>query len=255
MTELPDYVLKNRAHWDKHAASWVAMGERAWDGEPSWGMWAIPEAELQLLPPDMTGMQAIELGCGTAYFAAWMIRRGANVVGIDNSREQLATARRLAAEHGVELELIHGNAEHVPKPDGSFDFALSEYGVAIWADPYKWVPEAHRLLKPGSDLVMLGNHPLVMCVQDFSSDAPVTYTLLEPYFGMHRIDWDDGEDQGTEFNLPISTWFQLWNEVGFDVLAYHELQAPAPGPEVNFFATADWAYRYPSEQVWKVRKR
>src|SRR5262245_45903507 len=40
----------------------------------------------------------------------------ATVVGIDNSEAQLATARRLAAEHGVALRLIHGNAESVPYP-------------------------------------------------------------------------------------------------------------------------------------------
>jgi len=255
MSELPDYVLKNREHWDKHADSWIASGERNWEAKPTWGMWGVPESDLRLLPEDMTGMRAIELGCGTGYISAWLIRRGAEVVGMDNSERQLATARRLAEEHGVELELIHGNAEYVPKPDASFDFAVSEYGVAIWADPNKWVPEAHRLLKPGGELVMLGNHPLTFCVQAFSSDAPLTFTLMEPYFGMGRIDWDDGDDQGTEFNMPISGWFKLWDDVGFDVVAYHELQSPEGGDEVSFFVTKDWAHRYPSEQVWKVRKR
>ena len=98
----------------------------------------------------MTGTDAIELGCGTAYISAWMVRRGARVVGIDVSEEQLATARRLATEHDRDLELIHCNAEAVPYPDESFDFAISEYGAAIWADPYKWIPEAWRLLRPGA---------------------------------------------------------------------------------------------------------
>ena len=110
MSDLPDYVLKNRAHWDAHADEWVAGGERAWTSEPSWGIWGIPESQLRLMPKDMTGMRAIELGCGTGYVSAWMARRGASVVGIDNSEHQLATAKRLAAEHNVDLELIHGNA-------------------------------------------------------------------------------------------------------------------------------------------------
>lgn len=256
MTQEPDYVLKNREHWDGQADQWVAMGERAWSSsEVSWGMWGVPEAELRLLPIDMTGMHAIELGCGTAYIASYLIRLGATVVGIDNSQRQLDTARRLADEHGVELELIHGNAEVVPKPDESFDFAVSEYGAAIWADPYKWVPEAHRLLKQGGELVMLGTHPLTHCVQDWNVGDPLTFTLMEPYFGMHRVDWKDGDEEGTEFNLTISDWFKLWKDVGFDVVAYHELQAPTGGDEVRFFTTAEWAHRYPSEQIWKVRKR
>jgi ubiquinone/menaquinone biosynthesis C-methylase UbiE len=54
---------------------------------------------------------------------------------MDNSEEQLKTARALQAEHGLEFRLIHGNAEAVPLPDASFDLAISEYGVSIWADP------------------------------------------------------------------------------------------------------------------------
>lgn len=253
--ELPGYALKNREHWDKHARSWVEAGEELWSGEPAWGLWRIPESELRLLPEDMAGLDAIELGCGTGYVSGWMAGRGATVVSIDNSKRQLATARRLAQMHRIELELIHGVAEQVPKPDGSFDFAISEYGAAIWSDPYVWIPEAWRLLRPGGRLVALGNHPFVMCCQDFSVDAPATAVLQSSYFGMHRFDIDDGADQSTEFNLTISDWFALFDDTGFEVESFHELQAPAPGPDVRFFVTADWAHAYPAEQVWKVRKR
>ena len=252
---LPDYVLKNRALWDAQAEGWVAAGERSWAGEPSWGIWGIPERELQLLPEDMSGTRAIELGCGTGYVSSWLARRGASVVGIDNSARQLATAQRLADEHGVELELVHGNAEQLSYPDESFDFAISEYGAAIWADPYRWIPEAWRVLRPGGQLVFLGNHPLVMLTQDFNSDAPANRTLQNPYFGMHRIEWTEPDGTaGTEFNLPTSEWMRLFFEVGFDVLAYHELRSPERGDQVRFFVTADWAHDYPSEQVWKLRK-
>jgi len=254
---LPDYVRQNRALWDAQADDWVASGERGWAGDPSWGIWHIPESELRLLPDDMSGMRAIELGCGTGYVSCWMARRGAAVVGIDNSERQLATAQRLATEHAVELELVHGNAEKVSYPDQSFDFAISEYGAAIWADPYCWIPEAWRLLRPGGQLVFLGNHPIAALTMDLTSDAPAARTLLNPYFGMHRIDWTEGDGSaamGTEFNLPISEWMRLFSDVGFEIISYHELRPPARGDEVRYFVTADWARDYPSEQVWKLRK-
>ena len=82
----------------------VASGERSWDNEePTWGMWGVTESELRLLPDDLAGTDAIELGCGTAYVSAWMARRGARVVGIDNSAAQLATARRLQIEHALDF--------------------------------------------------------------------------------------------------------------------------------------------------------
>ncbi len=47
----------------------------------------------------------------------------------------------------------------------------------------------------------------------------------------------------------------MFRETGFEVVDFIEIQAPEPGPEINFFVTADWAHRFPSEQVWKLRKR
>jgi hypothetical protein len=47
----------------------------------------------------------------------------------------------------------------------------------------------------------------------------------------------------------------LFRETGFEVVDYIEIQSPESGPDVNFFVTADWAHRFPSEQVWKLRKR
>jgi SAM-dependent methyltransferase len=253
----PDHIIANRDYWDQQAHEWVAAGERNWAAAPSWGMWDIPESELHLLPEDMAGIDAIELGCGTAYVSGWMARRGARVVGIDNSIAQLTTARRLAAEHGIELSLIHGNAETVPYPDRSFDFAISEYGAAIWCDPYLWIPEAHRLLRPGGDLVFLGTSALASLCSPENGAIPTTERLERDYFAMHRFDWSAAVDEpgGIEFNLPISGWFRLFRETGFEVIDFLEIKAPHPGPEVNFSITADWAYRYPSEQVWKLRRR
>jgi SAM-dependent methyltransferase len=256
---LPEHVSVNRAHWDGDAENWVADGERQWRSEPTWGMWGVPIPGL--LPDDMTGLDAIELGCGTAYISAWMARRGARVVGIDNSERQLETARRLAAEHGVELTLIHGNAETVPYPDGSFDFAVSEYGAAIWCDPYVWIPEAHRLLRPGGTLVSLGNSTLAMLCSPADGSLPITERLERDYFSMHRLDWRNAVDEpgGIEFNLPLSSWFRLFRDTGFEVVDFIEIQAPEPAPgtedEVRFSVTPRWAHRYPSEQVWVVRKR
>jgi ubiquinone/menaquinone biosynthesis C-methylase UbiE len=156
MSELPEHVARNRAHWDKLARQFVEAGERAWaKREPAWGIRQIPEAELHLLPEPLAGKDVLELGCGTAYVSAWPARRGAQVVGIDNSEAQLATARRLQRQHGLEFPLLHGDAEAVPYPDASFDFAISEYGACLWADPQRWVPEAARLLRPGGRLVFL----------------------------------------------------------------------------------------------------
>jgi SAM-dependent methyltransferase len=252
-TELPDHVRRNREHWDTNAAEWVEPGRRNWSAaEPTWGSWNIPESEVRMLPPDLDGMDTIELGCGTGYVSAWLARRGARPVGIDNSAAQLATARAFQQEFGIEFPLVHGNAEHVPYPDGSFDFAISEYGAAIWCDPYAWVPEAARLLRPGGRLAFLGNHTfLQLCAPD--ELGPAGDRLLRDYFGMHRLEWAD--DDSVEFALPYGEWFRLLRENGFELEDLVELRAPADADRDLDYVTAAWARRWPSEHVIKAVKR
>jgi SAM-dependent methyltransferase len=154
---LSDHARANRSAWGAMAADYECAGRRHWaDNEIAWGMWEIPEAQLGSLP-EVDGGDVIELGCGTAYVSSWLARRGARPVGIDPTTgfaggarpEQLATARSLQAEHGLDFPLIEGSAEAVPLPDDSFDLAISEYGASLWCDPEAWIPEAARLLRPG----------------------------------------------------------------------------------------------------------
>ncbi len=144
-----DHVRINRASWNDDADEWVERGRRDWaSDEIAWGVWHVPESELQLLP-ELDGIDAVELGCGTGYVSAWLARRGARPVGLDASERQLATARAFQLEFGLRFPLVHADAERPPLRDASFDLAISEYGAAIWCDPYRWIPEAARLLRPG----------------------------------------------------------------------------------------------------------
>lgn len=251
---LPDHAAENARYWDAMADEWVAGGERAWSSEPTWGSWAAPDDQVQLLPADMHGMRAIELGCGTGYVSAWMVRRGAEVVGVDVSAEQLATARRLSVEHGLDIDFREVSAEAVPEPDASFDFAVSEYGAAIWCDPHVWVPEAARLLRPGGRLHFLGNHPLALVCMPLDG-SPADATLHRDWRGMHRFDWREVQTDpgGVEFNLGIADWMRLFRDAGFVVEDHLELGATDPG-EDRYSVPGWWAHRFPAEQVWKLRR-
>jgi SAM-dependent methyltransferase len=253
MTDLPEHVRINREHWDEQAKDYVANAEKNWARtEAEWGIWDVPESEVGMLDVDLDGKDVIELGCGTAYVSAWMARRGARVVGIDNSEKQLETARRMQAEHALEFPLLHGNAETVPYPDSSFDFANSEYGACLWADPAAWVPEAARLLRPGGRLHFLTNSWLMaLCAPDYDGIA-ATNELVRPAFGLYRVEWPD--DPGVEFHLSHADWIALFRESGFEIEELKDLY-PRKGATTRYpFVTVEWARRWPSEEVWKVRK-
>jgi SAM-dependent methyltransferase len=254
MAELPENVRRNRAHWDQLAAKFVAAGEHGWAcNEPSWGIWGAPEREVSMFPDNLAGTDVIELGCGTAYVSSWLARRGARVVGIDNSEQQLATARRLQREHGLDFPLIHGNAESVPYPDASFDFGISEYGACLWADPQRWVPEASRLLRPGGRLHFLVNAFLLTLCVPAEDDRAAGDRLLRPAFGMYRIEWPT--DDSVEFHLSHGDWIGLLRRSGFEIEDLIEIRPGADAKTTYPFVTLEWARQWPSEEVWKVRKR
>lgn len=254
MSELPEHVRRNRAMWDEWAQRYAAAGARAWaQNAPAWGIWQVPESQVRMLPADLAGKDVIELGCGTAYVSSWMARRGARVVAIDNSQAQLATARRLQCEHGVEFPLIHGNAEEVPYPDASFDFAISEYGACLWADPYRWVPEAARLLRPGGHLTFLTNSFLhTLCVPD-EDDVPAGDRLLRPEFGMCRVEYPN--DPGVEFHLSHGEWIRLLRRSGFELEDLIEVYPSADATTQYKHVTLEWALKWPCEEIWKARRR
>ena len=248
---MDDHVTRNRAIWDRWSPEWVEPGRRGWASDAiTWGMWNIPEAAVQGVPA-VEGRDVVELGCGTAYWSAWLARRGARVVALDNSARQLATARMLQREHALTFPLVHADAEHAPFRDASFDVAFSEYGAALWCDPYAWIPEAARLLRAGGELVFLRDGVLrALCAPD--SDDPAGDRLLRPYFGLNRLEWSD--DGAVNFALPVGPLIRLFRGSGFEVLDCIELQAPAEATVRFPYITPEWARQWPSEEIWHVRK-
>ena len=251
---MTDHVLINRARWDGDAPQWVEAGHQNWaDNELRWGIWHTPESSVHFLP-DVDGLDVVELGCGTAYVSSYAARRGARVVGLDNSGAQLSTARRLQREFGVEFPLIHADAERLPLAGESFDFAISEYGAAIWCDPYRWIPEAARILRPGGRLHFLGNSGLLMLTMpDLEVDGPAGTQLIRDYFGMHRFEWPD--DPAIEFHLGHGDWIRLFRANGLEVEDLVEVRPPEGSTTRHPLATLEWSRRWPCEEVWKVRKR
>lgn len=251
--ERRDHVALNRAAWDVMSADYVEPGRRAWASDEAWwGIWRVPDSSLHLLP-DVDGLDTIELGCGTAYVSAWLARRGARPVGIDNSPKQLETARALQHEHGIDFPLLLGNAETVPLPDASFDLAISEYGAALWCDPYRWIPEAARLLRPGGRLIFYTNGTILTLCEKDDEDVAVDTTLRRDYFGLHRTEWSDNNT--VEFHLGYGDWIRLLRASGFDIENLVEVR-PAEGATTRYpYVDIAWARRWPSEEAWIARKR
>lgn len=254
MSDISDDAKRNREEWTRSNKAYTdAQASSAWASEEiTWGVFGIPEAPLDTLGP-VDGLDVVELGCGTAYVSAWLAKRGARPVGVDVTPAQLETARRCQREFGLDFPLVEASAEDVPLPAESFDLVVSEYGAVIWCDPFRWIPEAHRLLRPGGRLWFLRNSTLsILCAPD--EGAP-TAALLRPQRGLGRLEWPG--ELGVEWQLPHGELFRLLRETGFDVVDLVELYAPEEAVDHAFYEgfSAEWSRKWPAEEIWVAKKR
>lgn len=245
-----DQALTNRAYWDRTSDEYQQR-HREFIGrpEPRWGIWQIAESELQVLG-NVSGRDVLELGCGAAQWSILLAAQGARPVGLDNSARQLEHARKAMADAGVAFPLIHGSAESVPLPAESFDVVFCDHGALTFADPRKVVPEAARLLRTGGLLAFSRSSPFAAVCE--GEDERVHPVLNRDYFGLHEL--DDGEV--VTYELPYGEWIRLLRSSRLEV---EDLIEPRPAEDaVSTYwdeAEREWARRWPSESIWKARKR
>lgn len=139
-----DATERQRRVWQRAADSydrkiagterWLFAGGREWIGERARG-------------------RVLEVAIGTGrslpFYADDVV-----LTGVDLTDEMAAFARRRAADLGRDLELVIGDAEHLPFEDGSFDTVVCELGLCSIPHPDAAVAEMRRVLRAGGELLL-----------------------------------------------------------------------------------------------------
>ena len=201
--------------------------------------------------PDVAGKDVVELGCGTAYFGAWLARRGARVVGVDLTPAQLETARRMEAEFALGMRVRGGErrgdrpARRLVRPR-----VLRVRRVDL-VRSVKWIPEAARLLRPGGLLVFLRNSTLaVLCG---TADGGPVETLQRPQRGLHRIEWTDAGTRSSS-SSATATGSACCARTASSIEELHELYAPEYAIDHEYYhSNAEWSKKWPCEEIWRAR--
>jgi ubiquinone/menaquinone biosynthesis C-methylase UbiE len=153
-----DTLELNRRGWNTISESYQRERRISTD-DVHYGPMAPGERELRLLG-DVRRKRVLEVGCGGGQNAVVMAKWGAICTGVDPSDAQLAHARKLARDQGVEVEFVNGIAEDLSAfAAESFDLVLSSFAFDYVADLRQAYSEVWRVLKPGGPFVFCQSHP------------------------------------------------------------------------------------------------
>jgi SAM-dependent methyltransferase len=103
-------------------------------------------------------LQVLDVGCGTGYTTACILRLGSigEVVGVDQNQRQLQRATRNLTKEKTRLSLSNGDVENLPFKDESFDAVVSVGAVEYFPDPKRALKEMTRVVKHGGRVVVGG---------------------------------------------------------------------------------------------------
>ena len=100
------------------------------------------------------GVRVLDVACGTGGVALRAARAGADVTGIDISADQLAKARRAAAEEGLAVRFAEGDCQELPYRDTEFDAVASAFGAIFAPDHERTAAELARVCRAGGRLAL-----------------------------------------------------------------------------------------------------
>ena len=165
----------------------------------------IHERVIDTLAP-APGDRWLDLACGTGAIAERAAAGGADVTGLDLSPALIETAKERAAELGLDIEYMVGDAENLPFEDGSYDKVSSTFGIMFAPDHDAVARELARVTATGGRLALANWTPQGGLGKMFKVMAP--YQPAPP--PSSPFDWGDEsrvrELLGDAFDLEIEEY-------------------------------------------------
>ena len=172
----------HRSWWDEQARDYYAEhGAFLGDADLLWCPEGLREAETGLLG-DVRDRDVLEMGCGAAQGARWLVAAGARVTAFDVSAGQLAQSRTLDERSGIAVRrLVQADAQSLPFAEDAFDLVVSAFGaVPFVADSAGVMRAVAHVLRPGGRFVFSVTHPTRWAFPD--DPGPAGLTVSQSYF-------------------------------------------------------------------------
>jgi SAM-dependent methyltransferase len=101
--------------------------------------------------------RALDLACGEGRNAVWLAEQGWQVVGVDYSDVALAKAARLAAERGVDIELLEADLLVYEPPSLRYDLVCVLYLQLPQEERRLVLGRAAAAVAPGGTFLLVGH--------------------------------------------------------------------------------------------------
>jgi demethylmenaquinone methyltransferase/2-methoxy-6-polyprenyl-1,4-benzoquinol methylase len=186
--------------------------------DPRWRRFLV--SRLPVGPDDVV----LDVATGTAAVALELVRqKGCSVVGVDQSPEMLAEARRrlLLAAETKRVRLVEAGAERLPFDHGSFDGLTAAYVLRYLDDLPAGLRGFARVLRPGATAALLDfgvpSAPVARAAWNVYVDAGLPLLGRAISSGWHDVGRFLG-DSIRDFHerWPPSRLLAAWREAGFE---------------------------------------
>jgi SAM-dependent methyltransferase len=182
LAHMTDYVEINRRNWDERAAI------HARDTTGSYRLDRFRAGEDVLHPIEaaelggIAGKRVLHLQCHIGLDTLSLVRRGAEVTGLDFSGAALRIARRLSDETGLKADFVEGTVDQAPAlAPGPFDLVYTTWGSICWLpDVRAWAKVIAAVLAPGGELYFADGHPAFSVLEEVAGNYVPAYDFQTP---------------------------------------------------------------------------
>jgi demethylmenaquinone methyltransferase / 2-methoxy-6-polyprenyl-1,4-benzoquinol methylase len=193
--------------------------------DPRWRRFLV--SRLPVGPDDVV----LDVATGTAAVALELVRqKGCSVVGVDQSPEMLAEARRrlLLAAETRRIRLVEASARKLPFENGSFDGLTGAYLLRYLDDLPAGLAELGRVVRPGGTAALLDfgvpPAPLPRAAWNLYVTAalPILGRAISP--GWHEVGrFLGGSIRDFDRRWPLPSLLAAFREAGFENVAARRL--------------------------------
>lgn len=206
--------------WDRSAEAWIEFVNQDLNR-----VRILDPVVLEMCGP-LWGKSVIDVGCGEGRFSRKIATRGGNVIGIDPVKTFLVEARKLDPLG----DYISGQAESLPVPDETYDFAVYYLTLCDIEDLEAAAKEAVRVVKAGGQVIVADLHP-IMGRGNWTPEGYLVGDYILPSAAVYE--WKGIRVKN--YHRPFQAWFKAFTGAGFvladlvEPTATSDLAAESPG--------------------------